>query len=80
MTGETPKLTADAAARVARKRSIAIALMLGGMVVLFYATTLVRFGGAIAPKGVPGQTAAPAQAAPATAAPQPAAPVQGGGK
>ena len=50
MTDEAQKLTAEAAARVSRRRSIAIALMLGVMVVLFYATTLVRFGGAIATK------------------------------
>lgn len=57
MTSEAPKLNAEAAARVARKRSIAIALMLGGMVVLFYATTLVRFGGAMANKPAPSQGA-----------------------
>jgi hypothetical protein len=38
------------AARIARRRSVAIALMLGLMVVLFYAATLVRFGGALAQK------------------------------
>ncbi|MEQ1651819.1 MAG: hypothetical protein ABL897_04965 [Hyphomicrobium sp.] len=50
MSGEAPKLSAEAAARVARRRSIAIALMLGVMVVLFYAATLVRFGGAMVNK------------------------------
>lgn len=32
------------AQRVAKRRSIAIALALGFMVVLFYAATIVRFG------------------------------------
>ncbi len=35
-----------AAQRSARRRSIAIALTLGIMVVLFYAATMVRLGGA----------------------------------
>ena len=44
MMSETAKNTSDEAARrVARRRSIAIALTLGGMVLLFYAATLVRF-------------------------------------
>lgn len=55
--------------RQRRQRSTAIALMLGLMVVLFYATTLVRFGGAIAPKPAPGQ-AAPTQAAPPQGVPK----------
>lgn len=38
------------AQRVARRRSIAIAVTLGVMVVLFYAATLVRLGGAVANK------------------------------
>lgn len=59
MSSEPQKINAEAAARIARKRSIAIALMLGGMVVLFYATTLVRFGGAMANKTAPGQAATP---------------------
>jgi hypothetical protein len=50
MSTDVTKNDADAAARIARRRSIAIALMLGAMVVLFYAATLVRFGGAIANK------------------------------
>ena len=50
MTTEIPKYDAEAAARIARRRSVAIAVMLGVMVVLFYAATLVRFGGAIANK------------------------------
>lgn len=50
-TSDTPKLSAEAQARVARRRSIAIAVMLAVMVLVFYATTLIRFGGAIATKG-----------------------------
>lgn len=50
MSTDVTKNDTDAAARVARRRSIAIALMLAVMVVLFYAATLVRFGGAIANK------------------------------
>lgn len=50
MSNETSKNDPHAAARIARRRSIAIAVMLGVMVVLFYAATLVRFGGAIANK------------------------------
>jgi hypothetical protein len=50
MSIENPKHDAETAARIARRRSVAIAVMLGVMVVLFYAATLVRFGGAIANK------------------------------
>ena len=50
MTTGTSKQNSAAAARIARRRSVAIALMLGLMVVLFYAATLVRFGGALATK------------------------------
>jgi hypothetical protein len=50
MSQDLSKQNAETAARVARRRSIAIALMLGLMVVLFYAATLVRFGGALATK------------------------------
>ncbi len=50
MTTDVAKQNAETAARIARRRSIAIALMLALMVVVFYATTLVRFGGAIANK------------------------------
>lgn len=50
MSNEIPKNDPEAAARIARRRSIAIAVMLGVMVVLFYAATLVRFGGTIANK------------------------------
>ncbi|MEQ1669438.1 MAG: hypothetical protein ABL893_01130 [Hyphomicrobium sp.] len=52
MTTNIEQLNAETAARIARRRSIAIALSLGLMVVLFYAATLVRFGGAIANKGL----------------------------
>jgi hypothetical protein len=50
MSTDNSKQNADAAARVARRRSLAIALLLVLMVVLFYAATLVRFGGALATK------------------------------
>jgi hypothetical protein len=50
MTSDITKQNAETAARIARRRSIAIALMLGLMVVLFYAATLVRLGGALATK------------------------------
>jgi hypothetical protein len=50
MSHEPHKLTAAAAARVARRRSIAIALMLGVMVVMFYATTVVRFSNTVVNK------------------------------
>jgi hypothetical protein len=50
MSKDISQQNAETAARVARRRSIAIALMLGLMVVLFYAATLVRFGGALATK------------------------------
>lgn len=39
-------------ARNARRRSIAIALMLGVLVVLFYAATLVHLGGNVANRGM----------------------------
>ncbi|MBK9078978.1 MAG: hypothetical protein WBP38_08420 [Hyphomicrobium sp.] len=53
MTSSTDvtKNDTDAAARIARRRSIAIALTLGFMVVLFYAATVVRFGTVIANQG-----------------------------
>ena len=35
-----------------RKRSIAIALILGAMVVLFFVTTLVRLGGSVAERSM----------------------------
>ncbi len=37
-----------AASRAARRRSIAIALGLGALVLLFYAATIVRLGGNVA--------------------------------
>ena len=51
MTNQLPQPDSEVAARNARRRSIAIALMLGLMVVLFYAATLVQFGSTLAPKG-----------------------------
>lgn len=44
MSVEREKSNEVIAQRVARRRSIAIALTLGVMVVLFYAATIVRFG------------------------------------
>ena len=38
----------EAAARASRRRSIAIALGLGALVVLFYAATIVHMGGNVA--------------------------------
>ncbi|MFV0297008.1 MAG: hypothetical protein ACK5JT_12920 [Hyphomicrobiaceae bacterium] len=46
----TNKDDAEAAARTVRRRSIAIALMLAALVVLFYCATLVRFGDALSGK------------------------------
>ncbi len=40
------------AQRIARRRSIAIALTLAVMVVLFYAATIVRFGNTIGQTGM----------------------------
>ena len=51
MRNQLPQTESEVAARVARRRSIAIALMLGLMVVLFYAATLVRFGSTMLAKG-----------------------------
>lgn len=50
MSSDLTQTSAEQAARIARRRSVAIALMLGLMVVLFYAATLVRFGSTIATK------------------------------
>ena len=50
MTGDIDNKDSEAAARTVRRRSIAIAIMLGLMVALFYAATLVRFGGALVEK------------------------------
>lgn len=48
---DKPGIDAELAAqRIARRRSIAIAVSLGLMVVLFYAATLVRLGGAVVNK------------------------------
>lgn len=53
MTEEAEKKMSDeAAARVIRRRSIAIAIMLGLMVALFYAATLVRLGGNVANRAI----------------------------
>lgn len=38
--------------RIRRRRSVAIALMLGFMVFAFYVATFVRFGGTIAEKAM----------------------------
>lgn len=46
-TEPTSEMTSQ---RIARRRSIAIAITLGVMVVLFYAATLIRLGGAVANK------------------------------
>lgn len=47
----------DGAKSAAKRRSVAIALMLGAMVLLFYAATIVRLGGNAMNKGL---TASPA--------------------
>lgn len=44
MSTEIKKSEFDAAAKAVRRRSIAIALMLGLMAVLFYATAIIRVG------------------------------------
>ena len=51
MNEQNSQTDVDAAARIVRRRSIAIALMLGLMVVLFYAATLVQFGSTLVTKG-----------------------------
>lgn len=48
MPGLSEMQTTEASQRIARRRSIAIALALGFMVVLFYAATIVRFGSSTA--------------------------------
>jgi cell division septal protein FtsQ len=48
MTASIDSKNEEAARRVARRRSIAIALTLGAMVLLFYAATIVRLGGNVA--------------------------------
>ena len=52
MSEPVKKLDDTAAQRVARRRSIAIAVTLAVMVVAFYAATLVRFGGALSGKAL----------------------------
>ncbi len=42
------KKTNDLVAPATRRRSVAIALLLVAMVVMFYAATIIRFGGTIA--------------------------------
>ena len=48
MTNDGNKRDDEAAARSARRRSIAIALGLGALVLLFYVATIVRLGGNVA--------------------------------
>jgi hypothetical protein len=50
MTDKNEPTNEMASQRIARRRSIAIAITLGVMVVLFYAATLIRLGGAVANK------------------------------
>lgn len=45
MDSETPEQSSAEAARRQRMRSIAIAIALVSLVVLFYAATLIRLGG-----------------------------------
>lgn len=52
MTEDLDKKKSEAAARIMRRRSIAIAILLGLMVVLFYAATLVRLGGNVANRAI----------------------------
>ena len=47
MSETIPERDEATAQRVARRRSIAIALMLGVMVLIFYAATLIRMGAAL---------------------------------
>ncbi len=49
MTGEVEFRTlSEAEVKARRKRSIAIALILGALVIVFFVTTLVRLGGNVA--------------------------------
>ncbi len=50
MSEPVPQRDEASAQRVARRRSIAIAVTLGVMVLVFYAATLVRLGGAVVNK------------------------------
>jgi hypothetical protein len=52
MTGENDRIDQDKAKGASRRRSIAIALLLGLMVMLFYAATIVRLGGNAINKGL----------------------------
>lgn len=49
MEDPTPVTLSPADARRQRLRSIAIALALGFMAIMFYAATIVRFGAQVAP-------------------------------
>jgi hypothetical protein len=48
---ERRELTA-AEAKTRRKRSLALALILGGLVILFFVTTIVRLGGNVAERSM----------------------------
>ena len=48
MSNDGDKRDDETANRAARRRSIAIALGLGALVLLFYAATIVRLGGNVA--------------------------------
>lgn len=52
MTGENGKADQEKATGASRRRSIAIAFLLGLMVLLFYAATIVRLGGNAINKGL----------------------------
>ena len=52
MTDEKDNKDQDGAKGASRRRSIAIALLLGLMVLLFYAATIVRLGGNVMNKGL----------------------------
>ena len=47
-----PAVLSDEAKKRQRRRSIAIALMLGGLVALFYLVTIVRLGGNVAQRAL----------------------------
>ncbi len=50
--GEGPVVLSEAARRQRRVRSIAVALTLGALVVLFYVVTIVKIGGNITASGL----------------------------
>ena len=52
MTDDKDKTDRDTAKGASRRRSIAIAFLLGLMVLLFYAATIVRLGGNVMNKGL----------------------------